>query len=112
MAIEHPEFHRLLRSLGLSRQYLGYRYLLCVLVQAREDPARLRAPTKLLYPAAMKKYGASLSGVDSALRTAAKVCWREGDPALTGRASPDQPPPTVSNFLRLLARLGGFGDES
>lgn len=95
------ELHDLLRRYGLDRSCRGYDLLIFMLGQARADPTLLDRPVKLLYPDAAKRFGTCVTGVDSALRTAAKICWQEGLDEARGMAG--KPVPTAREFLRILA---------
>lgn len=105
MRPEDWSLHDLLRSMGLTRTYVGYRYLIRALELIREDPERLELVTKRIYPDVARTFAAKPSNVDGALRTAVRVCWQRGDWALTGRTDPREPPPTVREFLIRLARM-------
>lgn len=94
-----------LRELGLSRRYLGYDYLVYMLCLARRDPSLLEAPTKLLYPAAARRFGTTVSAVDSAVRVAARVCSRRPGAKAPGPGGAGGPP-TACAFLRRLAATG------
>lgn len=97
--------HDLVRSMGLSGTYAGYRYLVYSLELIREDPEKVEMVTKKIYPDVAKRFGVRASRVDGALRTAIQVCWERGDWELTGRRTERERPPSVSAFLRRLARL-------
>lgn len=99
-----------LRKLGLSRRYLGYGYLIYMLCLARRDPSLLEAPTKLLYPAAAKRFGTTPSAVDSAVRVASRVCWQHSGAQALGAQAADRPP-TARTFLRLLSAMGDEADR-
>ena len=96
--------HDLLRSLGLNRTYTGYQYLIYILELVRKEPERLEQVTKQIYPDVAREFGVKTGSVDSALRTTAKVCWEAGAEAWCGRQDGRDRPPTVSVFLRQLAR--------
>ncbi len=95
------ELHDLLRRYGLDRSCRGYDYLVFMLGLARADRSLLDRPVKLLYPDAAKRFATTVTGVDSALRTAAKICWQEGLDEARGMAG--RPAPTAKEFLRILA---------
>jgi hypothetical protein len=98
------EIHDLLREMGLNRTYTGYRYLVYILKLVREEPERLDRVTKQIYPEVSRAFQVEPGRVDSALRTAAKVCWQLGPEGMF--VNPERPnrPPTVSQLLRLLAQ--------
>ena len=93
------QLHDLVRSMGLNRSYVGYRYLIYSLELIREDEERLEMVTKGVYPSVARKFKVPVSAVDGALRTAIRVCWKRGAWELTGRQSEEEPPPSVSRFL-------------
>lgn len=93
--------HDLLRRYGLDRSCRGYDLLIFMLELARADRSLLDHPVKLLYPDAVKRFGISVTGVDSALRTAARICWQEGLDEACGMAG--KPAPTAKDLLRILA---------
>lgn len=74
---QNLRLHELVRSLGLSRSYAGYKYLVYALELLREEPERLELVTKGIYPEVARRFGVTFGGVDKGLRTAAEVC-REG----------------------------------
>lgn len=105
MRPEDWSLHDLLRSMGLTRTYVGYKYLIRALELIREDPERLELVTKRIYPDVARTFAVKPSTVDGALRTAVRVCWKRGDWAATGRTGLREPPPSVGEFLVRLTRL-------
>ena len=84
--------HELLRAMGLTRVYWGYDYLFYILRRDQDDPRWLA-------------FGTTPAGVDSALRTAIRICWHRGPGALTGQMMSGQRPPGVRPFLLRLSQL-------
>jgi hypothetical protein len=96
--------HELLRELGMNRTYLGYQYLVYILELVRREPERLERPTKRIYPDVGRAFQVEPSQVDSALRTAARVCWQFERSGIFTQPDGRGTPPTVSRFLRQLAQ--------
>lgn len=96
--------HDLLRSMGLNRTYQGYKYLVYILEMARREPERLELVTKRVYPDVARAFDVTPASVDSALRTAARACWKWGPEGVFVRPDEKKKPPTVSQFLRQLAQ--------
>ena len=85
MDVGDRSLHELMRSLGLSRSYAGYKYLVCALELLREEPERLERVTKGIYPEVARRYEATPGGVDKAMRTAAGACREELGASLSVR---------------------------
>jgi hypothetical protein len=96
--------HDLLRELGMNRTYVGYQYLVYILELVRKEPERLERPTKRIYPDVSRAFQVEAGQVDSALRTAARVCWQFDCSGTFTHPDGRDRPPTVSRFLRLLAQ--------
>ena len=106
MSLEDKELslHLLVRSLGLTGNCAGYKYLICTLELLREEPERLELVTKRVYPEVARRFGTTPSTVEGALRTAVKVCAGRAGDILPPRA-PEGGPLTVKAFLRWLMEL-------
>lgn len=79
------ELHELVRSLGLGRNYAGYKYLISALELLREEPERLELVSKGIYPEVARRFGVTPGGVDKGLHTAAVVCREKLGEALSVR---------------------------
>ena len=99
--------HRLLRQAGLSRTHRGYGYLVYSMELAREEPERLKLPTKGIYPAVARAFHTTPSGVDGGLRTAARLC-RTRCPGLYRGG--DGPEISVKSFLQAVYRAACLPD--
>lgn len=94
----------LVRSLGISATYRGYRYLIYAVILCLEDEDYLLGISKLLYPMVAKKYQASTCSVERDLRTVINVCWERGNKGLLKEISlyPLLTKPTAGEFLDIL----------
>ena len=88
-----------LRSLGLTRVYQGYHYLLHCARLAREDRAYLVMPTKRLYPDTARTFGVKPEAVDSSIRAAISLCCIRC-PDRVERMCEGKTRPTVTEFLQ------------
>lgn len=104
------EIHELLRAMGLTRVYRGYGYLFYILRRGLDDPQWLVSGNKQVFLDTARAFAAAPNQVDSALRTAMRICWHRGPGPLTGRATPRQPLPGLRPFLLRLGRLCRQGD--
>lgn len=77
--MEKYEIERLIRSLGISATYRGYRYLTYAIELCLENEEYLLSVSKLLYPQIAKKYCATSSSVERDIRTVVRVCWERGN---------------------------------
>ena len=91
--------HELLRAMGLTRVYWGYDYLFYILRRDQDDPRWLALGNKQVCVDVARAFGTTPAGVDSALRTAIRICWHRGPGALTGQMMSGQRPPGVRPFL-------------
>lgn len=97
--------HELLRAMGLTRVYLGYDYLFYILRRNQEEPQWLALGNKQVCLDVTRAFNTTPAGVDSALRTAIRACWRRGPGVLTGQSTPNQSLPGLRPFLLRLSRL-------
>ncbi len=97
--------HELLRTMGLTRLYRGYGYLFYILRRGQDEPQWLALENKHLCLDVARTFGTTAAGVDSALRTVIRACWRRAPSVLTGRTTPDQRPPGLKPFLLRMDRL-------
>ena len=97
--------HELLRAMGLTRVYWGYDYRFYILRRDQDDPRWLALGNKQVCVDVARAFGTTPAGVDSALRTAIRICWHRGPGALTGQMMSGQRPPGVRPFLLRLSQL-------
>ena len=57
----------LLRKIGVSKSYIGYRYLVDAVMLVSEDPGRLKNMRRDILLPISAKYGASVSSVEGCL---------------------------------------------
>lgn len=88
-----------LRSLGLTRVYQGYHYLLHCARLAREDRAYLVMPTKRLYPDTARTFGVKPEAVESSIRAAISLCCVRC-PDRVSQMCEGIDRPTVTEFLQ------------
>lgn len=69
----------LLKEIGVPAHIKGYRYVRYAIIYALENTEALDMVTKVLYPAVAKKFGATSSNVERAVRHAIEVAWDRGD---------------------------------
>lgn len=96
-----------LRLLGLNGCYQGYECLIHAMHIMERDPAAAELVTKCIYPEVARRSNLSIASVDSAIRTAIRVCRRR-NPSELARICGTQREPTVAQFL---TGLFSFLDE-
>ncbi len=67
---------RLLASLGITANYMGFYYASYAVSLAAHDPERLLFVTKSLYPDVAKHYRTSWKCVERNIRTITRISWR------------------------------------
>jgi len=84
-----------LRRLHIFADLKGHHYLLMIIERAVRDPALLQCVLKGLYQPAAEHFGATVSGVERAVRTAVNICWntsgREALNEMAGRRLTERP---------------------
>ena len=98
------EILELLYQLGVTANYRGFRYIVTAVELILEDPQRLLAVTKDLYPDVAKRCKTTSSGVERNIRTAIRAAWSH-NPQLVMELMryPLSSPPTTSQMLACLA---------
>ena len=66
----------LLYRLGISANYAGFFQTACAVELCRADPERLLLVTKLVYPDVAKRCKTSSCAVESNIRTACGIAWK------------------------------------
>lgn len=70
------EIEELIRALGVSRNYVGYHYLVKAVGIAVENRKAVEAVTKEIYPDVAKYYGTTVKAVERGIRTVRDVIWK------------------------------------
>lgn len=96
---------RLLRSLGVTRKHVGFRYAEYMIERVAEDEGQLRLITKRLYPETARYFGVSQFSVERSLRTLVRVCWQKRAHTMLCQiiGTDLSAPPTNSEFIDNLA---------
>lgn len=93
-----------LRPLGLSGRYKGFRQLCCALELTAKEPERLNAVRESVCKEVAREFNCSWGSVDRNLRTIIARAWKV-NPALLSEMAKDYPltkKPSVGEFLELL----------
>lgn len=95
----------LVRKLGISANYRGYRFLVTAIELALEDETCLSSLGKSVYPTISQKFGVSQKAVESSLRRVIDHCWYRGDRTLLKNISCCELTkcPDTAQFLDILA---------
>ena len=92
-----------LRTLGITRNYDGYRLTLNAVQLALEDEKRLRFVIREIYRPVAALCNCPLAHVERNIRTVIFRAWRVNRPFLSELAGfPLEAPPTVSHFIEML----------
>ena len=67
---------KVLHQLGITANYVGYRYTHYAVKLVLEDPMYLSLVTKLLYPTVAEHFSNTAGAVERNLRQAADLAWR------------------------------------
>lgn len=102
--MEKYEIERLIRSLGISATYRGYRYLGYAIELCLENEEYLLSISKLLYPQIAKKFCTTSSSVERDIRTVVRICWERGNQHLLQDIAlcPLRCRPTSGEFIDIL----------
>ena len=94
---------RLLASLGITANYMGFYYASYAVSLAAHDHERLLFVTKSLYPDVAKHYRTSWKCVERNIRTITRISW-EKNPALLAKLAghPLDTRPGAAMFLAIL----------
>ena len=94
----------LLMSLGITRNYRGYRRTALAIQLAMEREERLEAVTKEIYWEVARLCGCTWTAVERNIRTVVQRAWRVNPARLAEMARyPLEKPPTASQFIALTA---------
>lgn len=94
----------LLQRLGVSENYIGFRYAAYAVALCAANQDRLLLVTKWLYPDIANRFGTNPSCVERDLRTVITVAW-ERNPVLLAAFThcPENHKPSCSQFIAALA---------
>lgn len=94
----------LLMSLGITRNYRGYRRTALAIQLAMEREERLEAVTKEIYWEVARLCDCTWTAVERNIRTVVQRAWRVNPARLAEMARyPLEKPPTASQFIALTA---------
>ena len=95
-----------LRTLGITKNYDGYRLTLSAVRLALEDERRLRFVIREIYRPVSVLCGCPLAHVERNIRTVIFRAWKFNRPFLSTIAGfPLEAPPAVSHFIEMLANF-------
>lgn len=102
------EIEKILFELGLPEHLKGYRYSICAIRTAIENPGIL--VTRELYPAIAEKYSTTPSKVERAIRNAIETAWCRCDIGLVEKyfgntVSPAKGKPTNAEFIFRISNI-------
>lgn len=102
--METLEIDMLIRSLGISATYRGYRYLSYGIYLCLQDENYLLSVSKLLYPQIAHTFCTTSSSVERDIRTVIKVCWERGNKEYLRELAlyPLSERPPASEFIDIL----------
>lgn len=91
--------------LGITPNYVAYKYLLRAVEMAREDENRLNCISKEIWEPLEAEYHYEPRGIESSIRTASRKAWRTNRGLLEELALQSLPlPPSAVEFLFILYR--------
>ena len=94
----------ILRSLGITRCYKGFKHTEYAICLAIQDESRLEAITKEIYMETAAHFECNRRAVERNLRTAVARAWRTNRSFLCEMAGyPLDKDPTVSEFIEIIA---------
>lgn len=104
----HIKVSKILHELGIPSHIKGYQYIRDAITMVYKDQNLIGGITKELYPEIGKKYNASVTRVERAIRHALEVSWNRGDWDLMEEifghsVDIDRAKPTNSEFIVTIA---------
>ena len=104
----HIKVSKILHELGIPSHIKGYQYIRDAITMVYKDQNLIGGITKELYPEIGKKYNASVTRVERAIRHAIEVSWNRGDWYLMEEifghsVDIDRAKPTNSEFIVTIA---------
>lgn len=101
--MQEKQIIAMLRSLGITRSYLGYRRIVLAVHLALENQDRLEAVIKEIYQPVAAACGCSWTAVERTLRTISQRAWQVNPRLLTQMAGyPLDRAPSAARFLEIL----------
>lgn len=104
----------ILRSLGVTRRMIGFRYVVDMTEDVERDPDELRLVTKGLYYRTAKRYGTTVGALERAVDCVVRRCWEKGDWELLSEIAGYKliEKPSSKDFLDILANyIHGVEEE-
>ena len=99
-----PSAYSLLRRLGITENYKGFRYAAYAAALCALERERLLLVTKLLYPDVARRFGTTWKAAERNLRTVAAIAWTQNRDHLAYLSqSPLEQKPQCAQFLSILA---------
>ena len=102
----HVTISKILHELGIPSHIKGYQYIRDAISMVHSNEGLIGGITKELYPELGKKYNASVTRVERAIRHAIEVSWNRGDWDLMEEifgVDIDKAKPTNSEFIVTIA---------
>ena len=94
----------ILRSLGITRCYKGFKHTEYAVLLAIQNESHLEAVTKEIYMETAAHFECHWTAVERNIRTAVARAWRTNRPLLCEMAGyPLSKEPTVSEFIEIIA---------
>lgn len=75
------EIEELIRALGVTGDYTGFRYLVMAVETVIDNKETIQAITKEVYPDIAKYYGTTMKAVERSIRTIRDVIWQHANRA-------------------------------
>ena len=99
------QIQKLLNSIGLSANYVGYRQMTIALEIAVQEPESLCLVTKWLYPETARRCGTNWKAVERNIRTALRCAWKTSQHTLEQMAGHSfDTIPKPAQFLAILVQ--------
>lgn len=105
------KIQKLLFSIGLTENYVGYQQIMIALEIAAQEPKSLCLVTKWLYPETARRCGTTWQSVERNIRTSLRCAWRSSQHTLeqiAGHSFETMPKP--AQFLAILLHGISVGD--
>lgn len=104
----------ILRDIGITSRYSGYRYLLDAVLLAVENKDGLEHITKDIYPELAKQHHASVWMIETDIRKVIENCWKKTKPERLEKYFDEKAykkRPTNTEFIGRLADYLNTNDE-
>ena len=99
----NEKLSRLLYSLGLSANYMGFYCIASAVEIASCEPQALTMVTKWLYPQIARQHGTNWKAVERNIRSAIDIIWKRNPAGLQQlSACPMDSKPPAARFISLL----------